>query len=214
MTTTEPDRPEAEPQAAPEGRRGPQCLGDILELMRPEDGDTHVSVEDVLKRVGDQSFPAVILVPAIVLVSPISGIPGTPTIGALITILVTVQALIGRRHLWLPGFLMRRRIKAKKMTRAVDWLSKPAGWMDRLSSGRLRILSSRPLRPLAYVVVTLIALAWPVLELLPFVTSFFAGAVAMIMYGLMSRDGLFLVAGYAQAGIVTLILASIWSGLI
>ena len=212
--TVEPEQPETETQAPAADPRGPQCLGDLLALMRPEEGDTHVSVEDVLQRVGDQSFPAVILVPAIVLVSPISGIPGTPTLGALITILVTLQALIGRQHLWLPGFLMRRRIKADKMTRAVDWLSKPAGWMDRLSSGRWRLLSSRPLRPLAYAVVTLIALAWPMLEILPFVTSFFAGAVAMIMYGLMSRDGLFLLAGYVQAGALTLILASIWSGLI
>ncbi len=214
MMTIEPDLPEVDPEPAPEERRGPQCLGDLLELMRPVEGDTRVSVEDVLKRVGDHSFPAVILVLAVILVSPVSGIPGTPTIGALITILVTLQALIGRKHLWLPRFLMRRNIKAKKMTRAVDWLSRPAGWMDHLSSGRLKILTSRPMRPLAYVVVILIAMSWPVLELLPFVTSFFAGAVAMIMYGLMTRDGLFLVAGYAQAGILTLILASIWSGLI
>lgn len=214
MMTVEPEIPSELPQSAAAPRRTPQCLGELLDAMRPEEGDRVVSVEDVLRRVGDQSFPAVILVPAIVLVSPISGIPGTPTIGALITMLVAIQALLGRRHLWLPRFLMRRSIKAEKMTRAINWLSRPAGWMDKFSSDRLKILSSRPLRPLAYVAVVLIAAGLPLLELLPFVTSFFAGAVAMMMYGLMTRDGLFMLAGYAQAGILTLILASIWSGLI
>ncbi|SMX38423.1 exopolysaccharide biosynthesis protein [Maliponia aquimaris] len=208
--TSEPEVP----GEAPKAPRTPRSLGELLEAMRPLDGDTRVSVGDVLGRVGDQSFAAVILVPAVVLVSPISGIPGSPTIGALITILVSVQALMGRRHLWLPGFLCRRSITADRMNRALDWLSRPARWMDRWSSDRLSLLSSRAFRPLAYAAVTLIALSWPVLELLPFVTSFFAGAVAMLMYGIMTRDGLFMLWGYIQAGGLTLLLVSIWSGLI
>jgi|SRR6056297_491699 len=198
----------------PKQIRSPQSLGELLEAMRPEEGDLRVSVGDVLRRVGDQSFAPVILVPAIVLVSPISGIPGSPTIGALITILVSIQALLGRRQLWLPGFLRRRSIGASKMNRAINWLSRPAGWMDRHSSGRLKLLSSRPLQPVAYATVTLCAVAWPFFELLPFVTSFFAGAVAMIMFGIMTRDGIYLVAGYAQTAALALTIASIWSGLI
>ncbi|ASP20772.1 exopolysaccharide synthesis, exoD [Antarctobacter heliothermus] len=208
MMTADPETTETT------SKRSPQSLGELLEAMRPGEGDTRVSVGDVLSRVGDQSFAAVILVPAIVLVSPISGIPGSPTIGALITMLVSIQALLGRRHLWLPGFLHRRSVSAKKMTKAIDWLSKPAGWMDRHSSGRLRLLTSRPVRPLAFAAVTLIALSWPFLEILPFVTSFFAGAVAMMMFGVMTRDGLYLLAGYIQAGLVVLALVSLWSGLI
>jgi hypothetical protein len=210
MMAADPDTPG--PQT--ESRRSPRTLADLLEAMRPDASDERVSVGDVLNRIGDHSCAAVILVPAIVLVSPISGIPGSPTIGALITILVSIQALFGRRHLWLPGFLRRRSVSAEKMRRAIDWLRKPAAWMDRHSSGRLKLLSSRPLRPLAYAAVTLIALSWPFFELLPFVTSFFAGAVAIIMFGVMTRDGIYLVAGYAQATVLTLLMASIWSGLI
>lgn len=202
------------PTDRPTPPRSPQSLGELLDAMRPTEGNARVSVGDVLGRVGDQSFAAVILVPAIVLVSPVSGIPGSPTIGALITILVSVQALLGRRTLWLPGFLRRRSISADKMRRAIDWLSKPAGWMDRHSSGRLKLLSSRPLRPLAFAAVTVIAMSWPFLELVPFVTSFFAGAVAMMMFGVMTRDGIYLLAGYAQSAVLVLLLVSIWSGLI
>lgn len=211
MMAADPELPTPDPASIP---RSPQSLGELLEAMRPCDGDIRVSVGDVLDRVGDHSFAAVILVPAIVLVSPISGIPGSPTLGALITILVSVQALLGRRHLWLPGFLQRRSISAPKMTKAINWLRKPADWMDRHSSGRLKLLSSRPLRPIAYAAVTLIALSWPFLELLPFVTSFFAGAVAMMMFGVMTRDGIYLLAGYTQAGLLALAIASIWSGIL
>lgn len=212
MMTADPEMPG--PETTPQPVRNPQSLGDLLEAMRPGEDDTRVSVGNVLDRIGDHSFAAMILVPAIILVSPISGIPGSPTIGALITMLVSIQALLGRRHLWLPGFLRRRSVSAKKMRTAIDWLSKPAGWMDRHSSGRLKLLSSRPLRPFAYAAVTVIALSWPFLEILPFVTSFFAGAVAMMMFGVMTRDGIYLLAGYTQAGLITLILTSIWFGLV
>lgn len=204
---TPPIEPESPPQA-------PETLCELLEAMRPGENDTRVSVADVLKRVGNRSFPAVILVPSIALVSPISGIPGTPTLGALLVILVSLQALVGRTHLWLPGFLMRRSVSAARMQRVVDWLSKPAAWMDRHSHGRLRLLMRGPFRKLAYASVTLIAISWPILELLPFVTSFGAGAVAMVMYGLMTKDGAYMVAGYVQGALIYLTLLTIWAGLV
>lgn len=182
--------------------------------MRPEAGDARVSVADVLSRVGGRSFPAVILVPAIVLVSPVSGIPGTPTLGALIVLLITAQALVGRKHLWLPRVLRDRSIEAARMTKAIEWLSKPAAWMDRHSHNRLRILTNGPTRLVAYAATAVMAASWPLLELLPFVTSFSAGAMAMIMYGLMVRDGAYTLAGYVQGGLIYLGLLSTVLGLI
>lgn len=204
---------DADPQISA-GRPAPETLGALLEAMRPGNGDTRVTVADVLSRVGSRSFPAVILVPAIILVSPISGIPGTPTLGALVIILIAVQALLGRRQLWLPGFLRRRSVSAERMCKAIDWLAKPAGWMDRHSHGRLRLLTSGPMRLFAYAAVVVVAASWPFLELLPFVTSFGAGAVAMVMFGMMTRDGAYVVAGYAQGALLYLTLLTIWSGLI
>ncbi len=195
----------------PDGQ--PDSLGDLLEAMRPAPGASRVSVADVLARVGGRSFPAVILVPAIILVSPVSGIPGTPTIGALIVLLITAQALLGRKHLWLPRFLRDRSIAADRMSSALAWLARPAAWMDRHTHNRLRLLTTGPTRLFAYAATAIIAASWPLLELVPFVTSFGAGSVAMIMFGLMTRDGIYTLAGYVQGGMIYLILLSIWFGL-
>lgn len=192
----------------------PESLGDLLDAMCPDEGQERVSVENVLSKVGARSFPTVILVPCVVLVSPLSGIPLMPTLGGLIVLLITLQALIGRKHLWLPGFLSRRSVPSSRMSKAVSWLRKPAAFMDKHSHNRLRFLTSGPARLLAYLTTTLIAISWPPLELLPFVTSFSAGAVAMIMYGLMVRDGIYMVAGYVQATVLYLLLLLLWIGLV
>ena len=193
--------------------RAPETLNDLLEAMRPLEGDSRVSVQDVLSRVGGQSFPAVILVPAITVVSPLSGIPGMPTLSGMVILLCSMQALFGRRHLWLPGFLRRRSVGAERLLKAVNWLKRPAGWMDRTSHNRLQLLVRGPAKLVAYAAVSLVALSWPLLELLPFMTSFSAGAVAMLMYGLMTRDGAYALAGYAQGALIYAILISIWIGI-
>lgn len=190
----------------------PAFLHDLLAAMRPQEHAKHVSVQDVVTRIGDRSFAPVILVVGLILVSPVSGIPGTPTIGSLIVLLCAVQAILGRDHLWLPEFLMRRRIKAGRMNRGLDWLARPAAWLDRHTHDRLLMLSATPLSQLAFAVIALIALTWPFLELLPFVTSFGAGAVSLIAFGLLTRDGLYLLWGYVVTGLLGLAVTVVASG--
>ena len=119
-----------------------------------------------------------------------------PTLSATILLLLVGQALVGRKHLWLPGFLSRRRLARTKLHTATSWLRRPATWFDRHSHPRLRFLARNPVRQLTLLMCMAIPLSWPFLELLPFFTSFGAGAVALLAFGLLTRDGYFLIAGY------------------
>jgi hypothetical protein len=175
-------------------------MGDLLDAMEPDDGDLYVSVRDVLERIGDRSFSPAILVPALILVSPVSGIPGTPTLGACIIILIAMQGVLGRGHLWLPEVLMRRAVSSSRMQSAVDFLEKPARWLDRISHDRLKVFAQGPMRRIALFVIAIVAMGWPFLELLPMVTSIGATCVSLIAFGLMVRDGAFILLGYAMIG--------------
>lgn len=192
---------------------GPRSLRDLLEAMRPRDGDTEVSVADVLGRIGDRSFAAAILVPALLLVSPLSGIPGTPTVGAAIVLTIAGQAIAGRSHLWLPGVLMRRSVAAPRMIHALRFLERPVAWVDVHSHGRLRPLMRPPLHRLSYLAMIAVALTWPVLELLPFVTTIGALSVALMSAALITRDGAYMVAGYLVGGGLLFAAASLFAGL-
>lgn len=187
----------------------PQSLTALLDALDGAATGETVSVADMLEHVGDRSFTPVILAVSILLVSPASGIPGLPTLSALLIVLIGVQGLARRRHLWLPGALMRRQVRAQRLRQAVGWLRKPAAWIDRHSHARLRVLTRGPARLAAFSLCTVIPMMWPMLELVPFVTSIGAGAVALIAFGLLTRDGLYVLLGYGMCGAMAAAVAAV-----
>ncbi|WP_136636263.1 exopolysaccharide biosynthesis protein [Pseudooceanicola onchidii] len=184
-----------------------RSLSDILDALDDAGTGDTVTIREILEEIGVRSFAPMILVPALILVSPLSGIFGLPTIGATFMLLVTLQKLLGRRHVWLPEFLKRRKIATHRLKKAVSWLRKPCRWIDNRTHKRLTMLVSRPANIATLLTIVAICSVIPFLEVLPMVTSIFAGAISMFSIGLLARDGLFIVLGYAQtAASATLVL--------
>lgn len=160
-----------------------------------------VSIADLLDEFGDRAITPFILIVCLLLISPVSGIPGVPTVGAVVIVILAAQALAGREQLWLPQKILNAKLSAKKVRKGVDWMRKPCAWVDRHSHPRLRLLTKGPLRWLALVMCLVIPLTWPLLELLPFFTSIGAGMVSLLSLGLITRDGLYVLAGYVFIGL-------------
>jgi hypothetical protein len=186
----------------------------LIDTLLPRDGADRVSVRDVLERIGDGSFAPALLVVALILVSPLSAIPGMPTLGGVTILLIAVQWVLGRHHLWLPDILMRRSIAAKRMLQAVRFLRDPAVWIDRHTHHRLAVLTGQPFKLVALLVIIVTAATWPFLELLPMFTSVSAFAVSLFAIGLMTRDGAFVVAGYVFVAASAAVVMAIWRGLV
>lgn len=189
----------------------PDSLAALLARVRPEEEVGGTRVSEILHRIGEDSYAPIILVPALLLVSPLSGIPGTPTLASILIVTLAVQWVLGRRHLWLPGFLMRRQISNARLLRAVDWLHRPAAWLDSHSRNRLTLLVLPPFSLIAKLCVLGIAMTWPLLELLPMVTSIGAGAVSLFAFGMMMRDGVYIITGFAAIGTIALLIFSLAS---
>lgn len=160
-----------------------------------------VSIRDVLNEFGDRAITPFILLVALVLITPLSGIPGAPSIGALIIIILSVQALSGRRELWLPAFLLRREIVSHRLKKAVAWMRKPCAFLDRHSRARFQFLTVGPLRWITLLVCVVVPMGWPFLEVLPFVSSIGATTVGLFAFGLFTRDGLYVLFGYCMVAV-------------
>lgn len=170
-------------------------LIDTLEQIKHT--SPQVSVDDIIDAVGRRSFGPLLLVAGLITVVPvISGIPGVPVLMAVLVLLVSGQLLAGRKTFWLPQWLLRRSVSRKGFDKALDWLKKPAKWVDRLLGVRLGWMTGVTGIRATAVACLLLSLAMPPMEFVPFSANSAGLSLTLFGLGLMARDGLTLALGF------------------
>lgn len=178
----------------------PQSVGAILDRLDDAGSDVERAlIGDIVQAFGSRSYGPFLLVPALIEISPLGGIPGLPTVLAAIIVLFAAQMLFGRKHIWLPQFIGRRSVSKDRLKRATQKLRPLAGWLDRWFHGRLEALTKGPFIRLAAAACILLALTVPPLELIPFASTAPMGAIAMFGLALLVRDGVLMIAAILAA---------------
>jgi len=159
-----------------------------------------VSLDDLMDLVGRRSFGPILLLAGIIMSAPgISDIPGVPTMVGIFTLTVSVQILVGRHDLWLPGWMLRRSVSSgrlKKMTES-KWIRRPASWIDKFTSRRLEALAGPGSNFIVAPVCTLLALVCPFTEFIPLSGPGVGAAIVAFAISLIARDGLMTLIGLA-----------------
>ena len=161
-------------------------LGELDDLAAKGD---EVRVGDVLDDFGGRSFGPFIMLPALLEITPVGGIPGVPTFLAVVIGLVAVQLLFGKDHIWMPQWLQDRAVESKKLHKGIGKLRGIAHWLDEHSRGRLETLTEGVWVRIAAGVIILLCFTVPPLEFLPFASSGPMLAIAAIGLALTVRDG-------------------------
>lgn len=138
---------------------------------------------------GKASFIPNLMLPALAVVSPLSGIPLFSSTCGIWIALVCAQMMLHRDHIWLPDFLMRRSISSERLRTAAERLRRPAGWLDGLTRHRLALLMHPPLRWVAQLICLVAGLCMPFLELLPFASSILGAVVFLMSLAMLADDG-------------------------
>ena len=180
-------------------------------LDRLEAEEEGATVGEILDDVGSTSLAFTLLVPAAVVVTPLSGIPGLSSLCGIAIALAAAQMLAGRRHVWLPRFIRDRRLSTERRNQAIEWSRRPLGWLDRATRPRLERLLRRPFIAFLQVATLLCGAAMPLLELVPFTSSILGAAVALLSVAMIARDGLLALAGLVViAGAVATVLSFVF----
>lgn len=165
-------------------------LEGLLDRIDSENEDCDsITVERVVQAAGQRSFGPMLLVPGLIALSPLSGIPGMPTMVGMMVVLISGQLLIGRSQFWLPQFVLRRSLSRPRFEKAMKALRKVAGFVDRLLKPRLSFLVEGPATYVIAALSLLLAIAAPLLELLPFVITGVGAVLTCFGFGLLARDG-------------------------
>lgn len=178
----------------------PTNIAGILDRLEDAARDqTMVSVGRIVEAFGHRSYGPFLIVPALIEISPIGGIPGVPTFLAAVIFLFAIQMVVGRKHLWLPSFIADRSVPGDKLATAADKLRPISRRLDHWFHGRLPLFTTAPFVRGAAGLCALITLTVPPLELVPFASTLPMLAIAMFGMALLVRDG----ALYLAAATVT-----------
>ncbi|MFN2360201.1 MAG: exopolysaccharide biosynthesis protein [Marinobacter sp.] len=188
-------------------QRDPADIGELLDRIEARAAEqSHVSIGEMMDSVGRRTFGPFVLLVGLILVTPLSGLPGMPTLMGLITFLTLGQILVGRQHFWLPAWLVRRKVSSKKLEQGLELLRPGARRIDSLIRPRFTLLVKGPGLYVMALACMVISAVMPATEIVPFSASI--AGLALMTFGLamISKDGLVaLVAwGIALAGPVIL----------
>jgi hypothetical protein len=191
---------------------GPASLGELLERVKHAgQHEQSVSLGALLEAVGRRSFAPFLLVAGLITLAPLLGdLPGVPTLMASLVLLAVGQLLAGRRSIWLPRWLLERRVSRARFRRVLAWLERPAAWVDRLLKPRLTLLTRPPAHLGVALVCLVVALAMPPMEVIPFSANGAGLALTLFGLALLADDGLLALLGYLfTGGTLALVVASL-----
>lgn len=189
-----------------------QGLADVIdELAETGDRKEQVSIGDILEAIGQRSFGP--FPPAIVEVSPIGGIPGLPTVLAIIVVLFAAQLLFGKQHFWLPKMIRNRSLRGDSLKKALGYVKPVARWTDKVIRHRLTWATREPFIHIVAGLCILLACTVPPLEAVPFASTAPFGTIGLFGLALTARDGLLVLIGFALAlGAFYVVYASLIGG--
>ena len=184
-------------------------LSALLRLLASKQG-SRVEIAGLLDGFGERSFGAAMLLLALPNMVPLP--PGASTVFGLPLILIAAQLAIGRRTVWLPGFIRRRSIATSSFARIV-YLTRPhLRRAERLLHPRLEFMLTRFATRLTgcICVVLAILIALPI----PLVNFLSGLSVAAFALGLLRQDGIAVLVGWIVAVIslaaTVLISGAVW----
>ncbi|MDO8884420.1 MAG: exopolysaccharide biosynthesis protein [Pseudotabrizicola sp.] len=143
-------------------------------------GVERVQLGDLVDAMGPSSMAAVLLVPALLLISPLSGVPGASIVGGLVIALIAGQIVLRKPKVWLPELIRARSLPGPALRRALAWLRKPARRFDGMAPARPGGGADSWWTPALAFLCLCLGLSMPMLELIPFSSSIVASLVAAL----------------------------------
>lgn len=156
--------------------------------------DPTLPMEELVSTFGERGFGAVLLILGL-LSATIGVIPGVTTLLGVPILIIGVQLLIRRNELWLPKWILRRDIPRSAFAEAAAKVKPRLEQVERFSRPRLGFMNS----DVSESMIGLMCMIWAAVLMLPLIGFNLVPSliVAAFGFGLMQRDGVVMLIGWA-----------------
>lgn len=180
-------------------RRPVLTLTEVIDRMVEAGEGDRVSGDELLAVFGARTYGPLILMPSLLLVSPLSAIPGFSTLMGVTIVLIAGQMLLGRETPWLPALVLRRSVPRERLARAARVLRRVARAVDAVVRPRLSALTGGVCARAIALVCACIGLVIPPMEVVPMTSTTAGAVVAVFALALTAGDGVLALAAILLA---------------
>ena len=175
-----------------------------LALLRDAFADRPATLREIIAVLAGRAYELLMILFVLPFLLPVS-VPGTSTPLGLTVAVIAAQLAFGRLP-WLPRWLLDKKLPPGFLVKVLGVTEGVVRFLERVLRPRAFAVTGGKWRvALHFFVVVSAALLLALPMPIPFTNTFPGWTILLFSAGLMTRDGLFIVAGYA-AMIATLIL--------
>ncbi|MCA8993245.1 MAG: exopolysaccharide biosynthesis protein [Planctomycetaceae bacterium] len=186
---------ESKSQDSPNGDGQFEELADEMEQVDADNSsDEQVPVGNLLDQLNHRGYGPLLFIPALLSVSPLGAIPGMSIFTGSLIELIAVQMLF-RSSPWFPGWIRRRTVSRSRLNAALDKMRPWLRWLDWIIRERWLILVDGPMKWGFPFVISLVALLYFPMAIVPFGVLLPGAAATFLAAGLTARDGMFVSLG-------------------
>lgn len=150
----------------------------------------HVNIGEVADSIEAPAFGILLLLPALIVILPISIIPGVSSLCAAVAVFTGCHILFGREALWLPERIRNIYFNGDRMALVLGKMNTVAKKMDRFSKPRFTFMTNGFAGKLASATVIILASATIILGFIPLVDIALMLPIVFFGLGSYTRDGL------------------------
>ncbi|MGM0417435.1 MAG: exopolysaccharide biosynthesis protein [Thermodesulfobacteriota bacterium] len=156
----------------------------------------------IIDAIGTRSIGPLLLAPGLILTSPLSGIPGVPTLMGIFLLLISAQLPFKKQSYWMPQLLLKRSFKKKSVSKAVSKIRPAAKFVDRFIQPRLTFLVRGISKYIIASICFITGLCIPVMEIVPFSASGAGAVITLYGLSLVAYDGFIALTAYILTGFI------------
>lgn len=186
-------------------------LSSLLHSMTERTSGDTVTVRDLLEAVGRRAYGPILTLLGFVAIGPLTLVPFTTSLFALVILLISLQMAFGKRYPWVPGRILRMEFPRDQMIKGIEGAERWVRPIDALLAPRFTFLTEPPFAMLVALIGVTAALVTFPLSLVPIAPVVPCLAVLLFGLGVTARDGvMIMLAGTALFGAL-LLLFRIWN---
>lgn len=171
-------------------------LPSVLEDAKSAVEGDKVTVGEIMDSVASRGFGPLLLLPALISISPVGAIPGMSIVTGSLIAVIAIQMLAAQDHPWIPQRLEDFEFSRDKYESGIDKMMPWAQWASNWVTERLAPMVQPPVYFITPVVMLLLSLAYYPLALIPMGVFLPGLANTMFAIGLTVRDGVLVVFGH------------------